>query len=70
MIHDPEEAASRLLGYLETGLMPVIDGQPIRLEAQSICVHGDSPGAVAMARHLRQRLTQAGITVAPFLGAA
>jgi len=70
MIHDPEQAASRLLEYLDTGLMPVIDGAPIRLEAQSICVHGDSPGAVAMARHVRQRLTEAGIEVAPFLGAA
>lgn len=69
MIHDPEEAASRLVEFLETGLMPVTDGKPIRLEAQSICVHGDSPGAVAMARHVRQRLTEAGIRVASFLGA-
>ncbi len=70
MIHDPEEAAARLVEFLDTGLMPAIDGPPIRLEAQSICVHGDSPGAVAMARHVRQRLAHAGIEAASFLGAA
>ncbi|WP_281859087.1 LamB/YcsF family protein, partial [Litoreibacter halocynthiae] len=42
MIHDPDEAAERLIAFLETGLMPVIDGNPIALDAQSICVHGDS----------------------------
>jgi UPF0271 protein len=70
MIHDPEEAAARLVDFLSTGLMPVVDGAPIRLEAQSICVHGDSEGAVAMARHVRQRLTEAGIGLAPFLDVA
>ena len=50
MIHDPEAAVTRLLAFLETGLMPVVGGDPIPLAAQSICVHGDSPGAVEMAR--------------------
>ncbi|MEM6694577.1 MAG: 5-oxoprolinase subunit PxpA [Pseudomonadota bacterium] len=67
MIHDAGEAAERLLGFLESGRMPVIDGDPIPLAAQSICVHGDSPGAVAMARAVRDRLQAAGVTVAPFL---
>ena len=67
MIHDPDDAAARLLGYLESGLMPVIGGDPIRLAAQSICVHGDSPGAVVMARQIRARLAAAGVTVAAFL---
>ncbi|WP_159995141.1 LamB/YcsF family protein [Roseomonas sp. 18066] len=67
MLHDPEEAASRLIQFLETGLMPVVDGAPIKLDAVSVCVHGDSPGAVAMAQHIRRRLNEAGITVAPFL---
>ena len=66
MIHDAEEAADRLLQFLATGLMPVIDGDPIPLAAQSICVHGDSPGAVAMARHIRARLTAEGVTVQSF----
>ncbi len=67
MIHAPAQAADRLLGFLDSGLMPVIDGDPIPLAAHSICVHGDSPGAVAMAREVRARLTAAGVTLAPFV---
>lgn len=66
MIHDAGEAAERLLSYLETGRMPVVDGDPISLEAHSICIHGDSPSAVSMARELRARLTDAGVTLAGF----
>ncbi len=67
MIHDAGEAAERLLGYLDTGLMPVIDGDPIKLEAASICVHGDGPAAVEMAREIRARLSAAGVEVSAFL---
>ncbi|MDA5094125.1 LamB/YcsF family protein [Aliiroseovarius sp. KMU-50] len=66
MLHDAVEAAERLISMLETGKMPVIDGDPITLDAHSICVHGDGPVAVAMAREIRSRLEQAGITVTPF----
>jgi UPF0271 protein len=67
VLHDPEEAAARLIGFLETGRMPVAGGDAIPLEARSICVHGDTPGAVAMARIVRQRLEAAGVAVAPFV---
>lgn len=67
MIHDPEEAATRLIRMLDSGKMPVIDGDPTPLAAHSICVHGDSAGAVTMAREIRTRLQAAGITIAPFL---
>ncbi|MEM6619228.1 MAG: 5-oxoprolinase subunit PxpA [Pseudomonadota bacterium] len=67
MIQDPGEAADRLLGFLDTGRMPVIDGDPIPLDAHSICVHGDSPGAVAMAREVRERLIAAGVAVQAFI---
>jgi UPF0271 protein len=66
MIHDAAEAADRLLAFLESGLMPVIDGDPIKLDAQSICVHGDSAGAVEMAREIRTRLSAQGIQIASF----
>ncbi|WP_411892594.1 LamB/YcsF family protein [Yoonia sp. SDW83-1] len=69
MIHDAAEAVARLLSFLETGLMPVIDGPPIKLAAQSICVHGDSPGAVDMAREIRQQLTAHGIQITGFIEA-
>lgn len=67
MITDAAKAASRLVDFLSGGLMPVLDGAPIPLRAQSICVHGDSPHAVDMARQIRAALGQAGIAVAPFL---
>ncbi len=67
MIHDAAEAAGRLLTFLESGLMPVIDGDPIPLAAQSICVHGDSAGAVTMAREIRNRLSAEGVSIASFL---
>jgi len=66
MIHDPVEASDRLLAFLETGRMPVIDGDPIALQAHSICVHGDSTGAVSMACMIRDRLGTAGINISGF----
>ena len=67
MIHDAKAATDRLLAFFDTGLMPVVDGNPIPLAAQSICVHGDSPGAVTMARLIRQNLAAAGVILAPFI---
>ncbi len=67
MIHDPAAAAARLVDFLSTGRMPTIEGVAIPLDAHSICVHGDSAGALAMARNVRAELEAAGVTVAPFL---
>ncbi|MGO1119195.1 LamB/YcsF family protein [Rhodovibrionaceae bacterium A322] len=70
MIHDAETAAARLIGFFESGLMPTVGGDPVRLEAHSICIHGDGPGAVAIARELRRRLEEAGLAIKPFWQAA
>lgn len=67
VLHDAGEAADRLMAFLETGRMPVIGGKPIQLAAQSICVHGDSPGALQMAQMIRVRMEAAGVSLAPFL---
>ena len=67
MLHDPAAAAERLIHLLDTGLMPVSGGDPVPLAAQSVCVHGDGPGAVAMARAVRSRLEAAGVAIRPFL---
>lgn len=66
VLHDAGQAAERLVSFVETGLMPVVGGDPIRLAAQSICVHGDSPGAVDMARAVKSALSDAGVEFAPF----
>jgi len=66
VIHDAKAATDRLLSFLETGLMPVIDGDPIPLAAHSICVHSDTQGAVEMAKEIRDRLLKAGVKLQSF----
>lgn len=68
VLHDAQEAANRLVGYLRSGRMPVAGGEPIALRADSICVHGDSAHAVEMARHIRARLQAEGVVLTPFAG--
>ena len=46
-----------------------VDGSVIKIDADSICVHGDSPGAVAMARAVQHGLTGAGVRISAFAGA-
>ncbi|MFA7437916.1 LamB/YcsF family protein [Castellaniella sp.] len=67
VLHDADAAAQRLIQFLDTGYMPTLDGSSVRLAVDSVCVHGDTKGAVAMARSIRERLRAAGISVAPFL---
>lgn len=66
VITDPEEAAARTLRMVEAGAVLTRGGGRIPVAIESICVHGDNPHAVAAARLLRDRLTAAGITLAPF----
>lgn len=66
VLHDPDEAAERMLRFIETGLMPVLGGGTVALAAGSICVHGDTPSAVEMARKLRSQLDGAGVVLRPF----
>jgi UPF0271 protein len=66
MIHGPEAAVDRLLHFLDYGQMPTVEGTEVPLIAHSICVHGDSSEAVAMARTIRDVFAARGIAVAPF----
>jgi 5-oxoprolinase (ATP-hydrolysing) subunit A len=67
VIHDAEAAAQRLISFVETGRMAVVGADPIPLDAHSICVHSDTPGAVEMARLIREQLVGAGLAPRPFL---
>jgi 5-oxoprolinase (ATP-hydrolysing) subunit A len=67
LIHDEATAVSRLLGFLDSGRMPTIGGAPIPLAVHSICIHGDNPGAVRLARALRSALEANGIAIRSFL---
>jgi UPF0271 protein len=57
-----------MLRLVEEGTLEAIDGSITRIQADSICVHGDSPAAVAMARELRRVLEQANMQLQPFAG--
>ncbi|CAN7745862.1 LamB/YcsF family protein [Rhizobium sp. LjRoot258] len=66
VIHDPEVVASRMLRLVTEGRITAIDGTEIELEAQSICVHGDTPAAVSIARTVRDTLVGGGIELKSF----
>jgi UPF0271 protein len=48
------------------GTVVAVDGSEVALKARSICVHGDTPGAVALARSVRSALSEAGVALEPF----
>ncbi|MBY4896119.1 LamB/YcsF family protein [Cupriavidus sp. AU9028] len=66
VLHDAERVAQRMLRLVREGVVEAIDGSLARVEAQSICVHGDSAGALEMARAVRQALENDGVTVRAF----
>ena len=64
LLHDAEDAAGRVLRMLRENVVRTIDGGDLAIQADTICVHGDTPDAVHFARKLRANLTAAGIAVA------
>ena len=67
VLHDPDAVAERVLRLATEGTLNAVDGSEISIGAESVCIHGDSPGAVAMAEHIATRLDSEGIAVRPFL---
>lgn len=65
LLHDPEEAAARVLRMLGEGVVRSVDGSDVPVRADTVCLHGDTPEAVAFARSLRSKLSQAGIEIVP-----
>lgn len=70
VLHDPDRVAGRMVRLATEGVIEAVDGSLLRLEAHSICVHGDSPAAVAMATAVRRRLTAEGVAIRSFVTAA
>ena len=66
VLHDAQRIAERMLRLVREGAVEAIDGSTVRIEADSICGHGDSPDAVAIARRLRERFEQEGVAIASF----
>ena len=66
VLHDPEVIAERCVRLARTGKVVAVDGSVVDMPARSLCVHGDTPGAVAIARRVRAALVSAGVTLGPF----
>ena len=66
MITDPDEAAGRVLRMIEDGVVKTVTGNDIPIRADSVCIHGDSPKAVAFAKTIREALERDGVCIQPF----
>lgn len=66
VLHDPGVVAERAVRMVTDGEVEAMDGTRVRVSARSICVHGDTPGAVALAAAVRAALLDAGVELAPF----
>jgi UPF0271 protein len=65
VLTDPDEVARRVVRLVTTGYLSSSQGL-VAVRADSVCVHGDTPGAVAMARAVRSALEDAGVGVGAF----
>jgi UPF0271 protein len=66
VLHDAEFAAERILRAVQDRAITTVSGKRIPVEIDTICVHGDEPSAVAMARTVRTKLEANGIAIKPF----
>jgi UPF0271 protein len=66
-VHATTEAVvAQAIAIAIAGEVIAVDGSPVPVEARSLCIHGDTPGAVELARAVRAALVEAGVTIAPF----
>ena len=66
VLDDPAAIAERVVRLARTGTVMAVDGTEVAVPAGSVCVHGDSPGAVALARAVRDALDAEGVAVRSF----
>jgi UPF0271 protein len=63
LITDPDAAARQVVAMVKTGAVRAVTGAEVAIQADTVCLHGDSPGALDFARHIRQVLQSEGIQV-------
>jgi UPF0271 protein len=63
LLHDPKEAAQRVLRMLREGKVRSVEGRDVNVRGETICIHGDTPGSVEFARELRTRLESEGVRI-------
>ena len=67
LITDTKYATKRLLHFLDTGEMPTVCGSFIKMNAHSICIHGDNPHAIEMSGNIRRILQENNFKINSFL---
>jgi UPF0271 protein len=66
VLHDVDQIADRVASMVGRGRVTAVDGSTIPIVVESVCVHGDSPGAVQIATAVRGRLVADGVALAAF----
>jgi 5-oxoprolinase (ATP-hydrolysing) subunit A len=66
VLHDPDEIAQRVVRMVTSGDVTAVDGTQVDITVESVCVHGDSPGAVQIAAAVRDQLKAAGVEIGAF----
>ena len=66
VLDDVDEVAARAVTFAREHRVTAVDGSDVAVQARSLCLHGDTPGAVALAVAVRRALVDAGVELAPF----
>lgn len=70
MIEDPQVSIRQVLCMVQEGRVTAVDGSDVEVRADTLCIHGDQPGAVVFAKAIRAAFQEAGIQIRPFAGEA
>ena len=70
VLHDPKQIADRVVRMVQDGAVVSVTGKVMKMRTDTVCIHGDTAGAVEIAREVRRALDAAGVEVAPFKTAA
>jgi UPF0271 protein len=66
VLHDPDQVAARAVRMATDGRVETVDGGEVAVEIRSLCIHGDTPGAIALAKAVRAALDRAGVRLEAF----
>lgn len=70
LLRDPDQVAERVVRLVREGVLDAVDGSVVEVSAGSVCLHGDTPGAVDLAVAVRSALDAAGVEIASFVTSA
>jgi 5-oxoprolinase (ATP-hydrolysing) subunit A len=69
VLTDPDDVVAQAVRIAMSGQVVAVDGTVVPVSARSLCVHSDTPGALALAIRVREALVMSGVTIAPFVTA-